>query len=70
MIRNVGKIDKNVRIAAGAALLLIGILLVVQSNMLGLLLGLVGVVLLGTGFMNFCPIYRVVGMSTCPDGKC
>ena len=28
-------------------------------------LGLVGVVPLATGLMGFCPLYRVLGVSTC-----
>ena len=28
--------------------------------------GLVGLVLLLTGLMNFCPLYTVLGLNTCP----
>lgn len=28
--------------------------------------GLAGLILIGTGFFGFCPIYRLLGKSTCP----
>ncbi|HEY6825007.1 MAG TPA: DUF2892 domain-containing protein [Steroidobacteraceae bacterium] len=30
------------------------------------MLGLIGVVPLVTGIVGFCPLYRLVGLSTCP----
>ena len=31
--------------------------------------GLLGLVALGTGLMNFCPLYTVLGINTCPVRK-
>ena len=31
--------------------------------------GVVGLVALGTGLMNFCPLYSILGINTCPAGK-
>ncbi|HET9594773.1 MAG TPA: DUF2892 domain-containing protein [Anaeromyxobacteraceae bacterium] len=57
---NAGTLDRTLRIALGAGLL--------SLTFAGphTLLGLVGVVPLVTGVMGFCPLYRLVGVSTCP----
>ena len=58
MAKNVGGIDRSVRIVAG--LVLIGIALAGVSPW-----GWVGVVPLATGLMGWCPPYAMFGMSTC-----
>lgn len=58
MEKNVGSTDRNIRLGAGAVLLLIG---VVKSWWL---LAIIGIVLLATGSMNFCPAYKLIGMKT------
>jgi len=60
--KNVGGLDKILRIALGALLVL------------GALLGYgwwmwIGVVPLATGLLNSCPIYFLLGISTCPASK-
>lgn len=60
MTRNVGGLDKMLRIGAGVVLLLLGLL-----GPLGWW-GLVGVVPLVTGLMGNCPVYSLVGLNTCP----
>ena len=60
MNRNEGTIDRGVRIAAGLALL--SLIFVGPHTWLGL----VGLVPLVTGLIGFCPLYRVLGMRTCP----
>ena len=60
--KNVGGLDKTLRIALGALLVL------------GALLGYgwwmwIGVVPLATGLLNSCPIYSLMGISTCPASK-
>ena len=59
--RNLGKFDRLTRLIVGVALLA----LVVTGTIGGW--GYLGVVLVVTGFMNFCPIYRVFGFKTCSD---
>ena len=36
------------------------------TGTLAVVLGVVGIVLIGTGAVGFCPLYRVLGLSTCP----
>lgn len=59
MKKNVGGIDKILRIVVGAAL--------VAATALGYLpiWGYIGVVPLVTGLINFCPFYPLLGISTC-----
>lgn len=63
MTRNVGSIDKGLRIAAGLALLGLG-----AFGPLGWW-GLVGLVPLATGLMSSCPAYSLLGVNTCPAAR-
>lgn len=60
MNRNVGSVDKGLRIAVGLALLGLG-----AFGPLGWW-GLIGLVPLATGLMGSCPAYSLLGMNTCP----
>ncbi|MDP3537528.1 MAG: DUF2892 domain-containing protein [Azonexus sp.] len=63
MKSNVGGIDKILRIVVGAGLL--------GATVAGLLpvWGYIGIVPLATGLMGWCPLYPILGMSTCPMKK-
>ena len=63
MKANVGGVDRMVRIVAGIVLL--ALVFVLQSEGGLWLWGLVGIVPLATGLMNWCPAYSLFGMSTC-----
>jgi len=56
---NVGGIDKFLRIVIG--LILLSLTVAGPKTMWGL----VGLVPLLTGLINFCPLYPVIGLSTC-----
>lgn len=57
---NVGKMDGYLRMGLGV--LLLSLWFFDPTH----LVWLVGVVPIVTGFINFCPIYRLFGISTCP----
>ena len=59
-MRNVGTIDRIARIALGA--LLISLVFVGPQTPWGW----IGVIPLVTGFVGWCPAYRVLGIRTCP----
>lgn len=59
MKHNVGGVDKVARIVAGAVL--IGLAL---TGTVGAW-GWIGIVPLATGLLNFCPLYPLLGISTC-----
>ncbi len=60
---NVGTLDRAIRIVLGLAL--ISLTLVGPHS----LLGLVGLIPLATGLVGFCPLYRLLGLSTSPVPK-
>jgi len=60
---NVGGIDRILRIAVGAALIL-GFFLLGDAPWRWLML--IGVVPLATGFLRTCPLYSLIGIRTCP----
>ena len=61
MGRNVGGVDKMVRIVLG----LVGITLFFTMEAPVKYVGIFGFVFLITGLINFCPLYRIFGISTC-----
>ncbi|QLP97550.1 MAG: DUF2892 domain-containing protein [Rhodoblastus sp.] len=58
MIKNVGGVDRILRIVVGLAL--ISLVWLVPTNW-----GWVGLVPLVTGLVNFCPAYTLLGVNTC-----
>ena len=60
MKKNVGGIDRLLRIVAG--LLLVALAATGQIGAWGWL----GLVVLGTGLVGFCAAYPLLGLSTCP----
>ncbi len=60
MQANVGGIDRTLRIMIGSLLLLVSM----TSNAIGLW-GVLGMIPIVSGFMRFCPLYSIIGVSTC-----
>ncbi len=60
---NVGGIDRALRIVAGLALVVFA-----ATGTVGAW-GWLGVILLLTGMVRFCPLYLPTGISTCRAGK-
>lgn len=58
MQKNVGNIDKWLRI-------LLGVALVAWAATGGPVWAWLGVIPLATGLFNFCPLYRLIGVNTC-----
>lgn len=56
---NVGGIDRVLRIVVGLAL-------VAWAVLGGPVWAWIGIVPLATGAIGFCPLYPILGMSTCP----
>jgi hypothetical protein len=65
MNSNVGSLDRILRIILGVVL---GVLYFngTVAGTLGVVLLVVGIVLILTALIKFCPIYRILGMNTCP----
>jgi len=60
---NVGRTDKLIRIVVGIGVLSLLFLLRGDARLLGLL----GIVPLATGLVGYCPLYSLLGLSTCPS---
>ncbi|MDI1253019.1 DUF2892 domain-containing protein [Thermomonas sp.] len=58
MKANIGKIDKWIRIVLGVAL-------IAWAATGGPMWAWIGVIPLATALINFCPLYRLVGINTC-----
>lgn len=61
MKKNVGSVDKILRIVVGLGLL--SLLFVLEAPMK--YLGLIGLVPLATSLMGWCPLYTLIGVNTC-----
>jgi hypothetical protein len=57
---NVGNLDRLLRVVVGVVLLSLTVLGPRTAW------GLIGILPLLTGLVGFCPLYRVLGMNTCP----
>ncbi|MEN3001293.1 MAG: DUF2892 domain-containing protein [Armatimonadota bacterium] len=62
MTCNIGRVEQAIRILIGIAILAVG--WYYQSWW-----GLIGLIPLITGIVRFCPLWRVLGISSCPAGE-
>ncbi|MDJ0640875.1 MAG: DUF2892 domain-containing protein [Paracoccaceae bacterium] len=60
MSKNEGTIDRTLRVILG--LVLLSLVFVGPQT----LWGLIGIVPLATGLIGNCPVYSILGISTCP----
>ncbi len=58
MIRNIGNADRTIRFVAGAVLLSLAFFGPKTP------FGYLGLALIATGLLNFCPLYRLFGINT------
>lgn len=65
MKKNVGGLDKKIRIILGGILLIAGILLAPTG--FGIALIVIGAVLLLTGWIGFCGLYTILKINTCKE---
>lgn len=63
MTTNEGTADRVIRVIIGLVLLS---LVVIGPQTLW---GLIGLVPLATGLIGFCPLYKIIGLNTCPLKK-
>ncbi len=68
MTRNVGSVDRIVRALVGIVLVALWVFGITQGT-LAVILGIVGIVLVATSAISFCPLYGIFGIRTCPVEK-
>jgi uncharacterized membrane protein HdeD (DUF308 family) len=66
MKKNIGSLDSNIRITVAIvlSLLFLGKFIV---GTLGLIAFIIGIVLLVTSLVSFCPLYKLLGITTKKD---
>ena len=62
-MKNEGNLDRILRVIVGLAVL--SLCVIGPQSMWGL----VGLVPLLTGLLGFCPLYKILGLNTCPLNK-
>ncbi len=62
-MRNVGSLDRTLRIILG--LVIVSLVFIGPQTPWGWL----GLILLITGLIGWCPLYRALGMNTCPTSN-
>lgn len=63
MQKNIGKVDKIIRIVVGLAVIAAGVFF--QSWW-----GAIGLVFVGTALVGWCPPYALLGINTCKTQSC
>ena len=68
MTTNVGKFDRIARLLLGLILLVAPFITSIplfQSTAMTAISAIVGLVLIGTSVVRFCPLYQIFGVRTC-----
>lgn len=68
MTANVGTFDRLARFVLGLVLLalpFVGNIAVFQSGVATTIAVIVGIIMIATAGMRFCPLYRILGIQTC-----
>jgi hypothetical protein len=64
MSKNIGSLDKTIRI-------IVGVLIIVAGVLNGSLLGAIGLIPIITALINWCPLYTIFKINTiCEKGSC
>ena len=68
---NIGPTDRVMRLIVGVVILLLAFVFPGGFSIVyGLLAGVIGLLLLGTGLLKICFVYRALGFSTKPKLPC
>ena len=59
-----GNLDKSIRIIAAIAIALLYYLNIISGTLAYILMA-VAIILLITSFINFCPLYTILGINSC-----
>lgn len=65
MKKNMGNIDRGIRVLIALVVAVLFFTNVISGTLAYVLLGLSGVFVL-TSILGFCPLYTLIGASTCP----
>jgi predicted membrane protein len=65
MKKNVGSTDKTIRLLLALGIVLLNYFEVITGTTAIVFLA-IAIILVVTSFVNFCPLYAILGKSTCP----
>ena len=65
MLKNIGSIDRILRLVVGAVLIAYALNIIAPDTGYNMW-GWIGVVPIVTALVNFCPLYRILGIRTRP----
>jgi len=68
MKKNMGIADRVIRFLIAAVIAVLYFTNIITGT-LGIVLLVLGAIFLITSFISFCPLYTLVGLSTCPSKK-
>lgn len=68
MKKNMGSTDKGIRVLIAIIIAVLYYFNVIEGTLAYVLMGL-AIVLLITSFINFCPLYTLIGVNTCKVKK-
>jgi uncharacterized membrane protein len=69
MTSNIGTVDRVLRLVLGVILLVapfVSNLAIFASTTTVIISVILGIVMIATAAMRFCPLYRLLGIRTCP----
>lgn len=64
MTKNMSNLDKGIRVIIAAVVALLYYFNVIEGTLAYILMA-VAIIFLVTSLINFCPLYKVLGISTC-----
>ena len=68
MNKNVGNTDKSIRVLLAIVVALLYYFDVIEGTLAYILMAL-AIILLVTSLINFCPLYKILGINTCKIKK-
>ena len=68
MKKNMGSVDKGIRVSVAIIIALLYMFDVIQGTLAYVLMG-IAIIFLVTSFINFYPVYALLGINTCKVKK-
>ena len=69
MERNIGKLDKHVRLIFVLISAILGMTKVITNDTIASILGIISIAFIVTILLNFSPLYRLLGINTYKNKK-
>lgn len=69
--KNMGRVDQVIRLTVGLIFIYLGFVNqgLIGDRLYAIMIGIFGVINVGSAFFRFCPFYLMAGLSTIPKAK-